>query len=336
MNTGPADIRSPHLDLEDLIAEVTGQAIDDRAREHLARCELCRAEANRWDLVAGGVRDLAAATSLPAQPTRPAPLTQAAQPVPAVPPARSRHSGPRGGFRPHALLAAGVAAALVLVAAIGYGASNFVHITFGTSGTGAGPVLTAVSGCAALEEASGTLEQVNGSSLVIKTASGQPVTVTTTASTFLAASGPLRSLITDGASVTVGGPSSGGTIGALFVSIGNPARDHPQVPSGIVVAKGTVSDASAAGFTVITSSGTRVPVTTSGQTAVNVPDVRPDQLPIGAAAFALGRVGRDGTLSARAVAVIQPVQPGGLHANVQVHVKDCSAASVHNAFAFGG
>src|SRR5262249_24415338 len=50
MNAGPADT---HLDLGDLIAEVTGQAIDDRAREPLALCGPCRAEAKRWDLVAG-------------------------------------------------------------------------------------------------------------------------------------------------------------------------------------------------------------------------------------------------------------------------------------------
>ena len=56
----------------------------------------------------------------------------------------------------------------------------------------------------------------------------------------------------------------------------------------------------------------------------------------GAAAFALGHAGRDGTLSARAVAVIQPIQQGSIHTNVQVHVKNCSAASVDNAFAFGG
>ncbi len=320
MNAGPADTRSPHLDLGDLIAEVTGQPVDDRAREHLARCEHCRAEANRWDAVAAGVRGLAAAAPQ------------------AAPPARPRHARLRvlPGPGRRTVLAVGVAAALVLAGVVGYGASRFVHISFGTAGTGAGPVLTAVSGCSALEEATGTLEQVNGSNLVIKTASGQPVTVTTTASTFLAMSGPLRSDITDGASVTVGGPSSDGTIGALFVSVGNPAQAHPQVPSGIVVVKGTVSNASAAGFTVVTSGGTLVPVTTSSDTAVNMPNARPDQLPIGASAFALGRAGRDGTLSARAVAVIQPVQQGNIHANVQVHVKNCSAASIDNAFAFGG
>ena len=320
MNTGPADTRSPHLDLEDLIAEVTGQPINDQAREHLARCEHCRAEAHRWDLVAGGVRGLAAAAPQAAQPARP----------------RHTRSPGLGGPRRRAVLAVGVAAALVLLAVVGYGASNYVHIKFGTSGTGPETVLTAVNGCAALEEASGMLEQVNGSSLVIKTVSGQPVTVATTASTFLAVSGPLLSYITDGAPVTVGGASSDGTIAAFFVTIGNLAQQHPQVPPGFAVAKGTVSDASASGFTVITSGGTLVPVTTSSDTMVNLRNVSPDQLPIGARAFALGHAGADGTLSARAVAVIQPLPQGSLHANVQVHVKNCSATSIDNAFAFGG
>jgi hypothetical protein len=73
MNAEPASSRSRHLDLADLTAEANGQAISDRAREHLAACEHCRAEANRWNLVAGGVRDLAAATPRVAQPARPRP-----------------------------------------------------------------------------------------------------------------------------------------------------------------------------------------------------------------------------------------------------------------------
>ena len=71
MNAGPADTRSPHLDLGDLVAKVTGQPVDERAREHLARCEHCQLEANRWNLVADGVRDLAAAAPETAQPARP-------------------------------------------------------------------------------------------------------------------------------------------------------------------------------------------------------------------------------------------------------------------------
>ena len=103
------------------------------------------------------------------------------------------------------MLAASAAAALILLGAAGYAATT--PLTRHAPGT----VLTAVGGCTGVELASGTLEQVNGSSLVIKTASGQPVTVTTTASTTVSVAGPLLSDITDGASVIVLGPSSGGT-----------------------------------------------------------------------------------------------------------------------------
>jgi len=338
MNAGPADT---HLDLGDLIAEVTGQAIDDRAREHLARCEHCRAEANRWDLVAGGVRGLAAATPETAQPARPGGL---------------RHTRPRGlagsrlaGSRRRAVLAASVAAALVLLAAVGYGASRFIHIRFGTPGNGAETVLTAVSGCAGLEQAAGRLEQVNGTSLVVKTASGQPVTVTTTASTFVSMSGALRSDITDGASVMVRGPRSGGTIEAVIVTVGPPfgAVSSP----GYVPVRGTVSDASPAGFTLVTSSGTRVPVTTSADTLVVVPHATLGQLRHGATIFALGHAGPDGTLSARAVAAVTQLPPGvppgvhalpGAHLHISVHMHvngpahGCSPSAIVAALALGG
>ena len=325
MNAGPAETRSPHLDLEDLIAEVTGQATGDRAREHLARCEPCRAEANRWKLVADGVRGLVADGVR---------VVAAATPE-AAPPARPRHAGRRvpAGPRRRTLLAS-AAAALVLLGGLGYEASHFVHITLNTSGTGAKTVLTAVSGCATLEQASGTLEQVNGSSLLIRTAGGQPVTVTTTASTFLAESGPLLSDITDGASVTVLGPSSGGTIAAL--SIWNPAQLSPHTAPGSVVVNGTVSDASTAGFTVITSGGTRVPVTTSSDTVVTVLNASLAQLPAGATAYAIGHAGPDGTLSAQAVTVIRQLPPGNPQLHVHVQVKNCSPASIDNALASGG
>ena len=61
MNADPTDTRYPHLDLGDLIAGAAGQPVGDRAREHLASCEHCQLEANRWNLVADGVRGLAAA-----------------------------------------------------------------------------------------------------------------------------------------------------------------------------------------------------------------------------------------------------------------------------------
>lgn len=313
-----ADTRSPHLDLADLIAPATGQALDDRAREHLASCEHCRVEANRWDLVAEGVRSLAAATPEAARPARP------------------RHAGPRllADPRRRARLMAAAAAALVLLGGAGYGAAALWGHAPGTTRTGTQTVLTVVTGCARLEQAVGTLEHVNGSSVVIRTAGGQQVTVTTTVATSVSASGALLSDIADGAPVTVEGPSSNGTIAADLVAVGGRASLAPL--PGLVVVQGTVSDASAAGFTVVTSAGTRVPVTTSGATAVTIFPARLGQLQAGVGTIAVGSAGPDGTLSA--LAVLQPPSwpPGALS---RVTVKDCSPASIEHvimALASGG
>jgi len=313
MNTDPADTHSPHLDLDDLLTEVSGQAIRNRAQEHLAICEHCRAESNRWNLVAGGVRGLAAATPEPARPAEP------------------WKTGPRvlPGPRRRSLLAASAAAALVLVGGASYGVSTALtgHAP-GTARTGTKTAaLTAVTGCAGLEQADGTLEQVNGTSLVIKTASGQPVTVTTTASTRASMFSAPLSDITDGASVIASGHSSNGTIEATDVSVGLPRIRSGQVqtPPGIVSAQGTVSDASAAGFTVVTSTGTQVPVTTSSDTHVHLFHASLSQLQAGASTIAVGHVEPDGTLAA--IAVLQP--PAGRHGSLVV--KSCSPASVDNA-----
>src|ERR1700733_7517192 len=149
MNADPTDTRSPHLDLEDLIAMAAGQPAGDRAREHLAGCEHCRREANRWNIVAGGVRGLAAAAPETAQPAGP------------------RRTGPRllaGPWRRAMVATGSVAAALVLLVGIGE-AAGVVHVSLfgaGTSGPGTETTLTAVTGCTQLEQADGTLEQVNG------------------------------------------------------------------------------------------------------------------------------------------------------------------------------
>jgi hypothetical protein len=315
MNTDRADT---HLDLEDLIAKAAGQPIADRAREHLATCEQCQLEANRWNLVADGVRDLAAAV-------RPAADS-------AGDPARPRRTGQRvlaGPWRRALLVAGSVAAAFVLLVGIG-AATGYVHIS--GSGHSTGTTLTAVTGCTQLEQTTGTLAQVHATSLVIRTASGQLVTVTTAPSTFVAMSGPQLGDISDGASVTVLGPSSNGTIAARSVSIGNPAQQHPHAP-GAVAAKGTVSDASTAGFTVITSAGTRVPVTTSSGTIVTVLDASLAQLQAGATVFALGQAGPDGTLSARAVVAVRQLPSG---ARVNVSYRSCSPSSIAEALALGG
>ncbi len=317
MNADPAGTRSPHLDLDDLIAEANGEVIGDAARAHLAGCQQCRLEASRWNLVAEGVRSLAAAVPESAVPeaASESAVPGAAPPVrPAVPahPQRAAWRGrPVPGGAP-CWLAGSAAAALVLFVGVGE-VSGLVHLRVGGSGTSAETVLTAVSGCTALEQASGTLERVNGSSLVVKTASGQPVTVTTTGSTRFSATGALRGAITDGASVTLSGPSFNGTIAAFSVIIADPAQQHPQPPPGMVVVKGTVSDASTAGFTVVTTNGTRVPVTTSGDTLVSVLNASLAQFPAGATIVAVGSAGPDGTLSARGVVAIlklpQPTSP---------------------------
>jgi len=204
-----------------------------------------------------------------------------------------------------------------------------VHVHFGNNGTETAlTAVTAVTGCTQLQQADGTLEQVNGSTLVIKTASGQPVTVTTTATTFVSMSGPLLSDITDGASVMVRGPRSGGTIKAAIVTVGQPfSAVNPQ---GFVPVLGTVSDAGTAGFTLVAPGGTRVPVTTSGGTLVVVPHARPGQLQPGATIFALGHAGASRTLSASAVAAISQL-PSGPRLGVSVKVKDCSPHSVEEA-----
>jgi hypothetical protein len=221
------------------------------------------------------------------------------------------------------LVAGSAAAALVLLVGVGT-VTGLVHVRLGGPSTEA--ALTAVTGCTQLEQADGTLEQVTGTSLVIKTASGQPVTVTTTASTFVSTSGPLLSDVTDGASVMVRGYGSGGTIAAAVITVGQPFS--AVNPAGFVPVQGTVSDASTAGFTLVTSGGTRVRVTTSSDTLVVVPHASLGQLRAGTSIFALGQAGPDGTLSARGVAAITQL-PSGPH--IGVSVKDCSRSSIVEA-----
>ena len=307
MNADPADTRHPHLDLGDLIAGAAGQPVGDRAREHLADCEHCQLEANRWNLVADGIRALAAAGPEAARP---------------FPPRRSRQRI-HVPWRRAMLVAGSAAAALVLLVGVGV-ATGLVHVSL--SGPSTQTALTAVTGCTQLRQADGTLKQVNGGSLVIQTASGRPVTVTTTASTFVSMSGALLSDITDGVPVQVRGYRSDGTIQAAIVTVGQPFS--AVNPPGFVPLQGTVSDASTAGFTLVTSSGTRVPVTTSGGTLVVVPHASLGQMQVGTPIFAVGNAGPNGTLSARAVAAVSQL-PSGAHASVSV--KDCSPGAIAEA-----
>jgi hypothetical protein len=308
MNANPV-----HLDLDDLIAEAAGQGIDDQAREHLAGCEHCQREARRWNLVASGIRDLAAEAAEPAGPAEPARR-----------PRTGRRRVLAGPWKPVLAAVGSVAAAFLVLVGIGVGA-GLVHVHLNGSGPGSQTSLTAVSGCARLQQTAGTLERVKGVDVVIRTASGHLVTVTTTATTRLAASGPLLADITDGVVVSVAGTGSGGTIAADLVVVG--AHASLTIP-GIATVRGTVADAGAAGFTVVTSAGTRVPVTTTGATAVTVMGAKLGQLRIGASTKALGYAGPDGTLSALVVA--QPSGwPPGAHSTISV--SNCSSTAINHA-----
>lgn len=304
MNRDAADTtRNPHLDLGDLIAMAADHPVSGQAQQHLTGCEDCQREANRWNLVAAGVRDLAAVAPETAQTGR-------------------RHVQGRP-WRRALLVVSSAAAALVLLIGVGE-LAGVVHVRLGGPGTETG--LTAVTGCSQIEQADGTLEQVTGSNLVIETATGQLVTVTTTPATFVSVSGALLSDIADGASVMVRGSTSGGVIEAAIVTVGQPFS--AVNPAGFVPVTGTASDASSAGFTLITSSGSQVPVATSSDTLVVIPGASLGQLEVGGAIFALGQAGASGTLSARAVASISQL-PAGEH--IGVSVRDCSPSSIEDA-----
>jgi hypothetical protein len=324
MNTDPANTHSPHLDLDEILAKIDGQAIGDRVREHLATCEYCRAEAKRWSLVAGGVRGLAAAAPESA------------------PPARPRHTGRQAlaGPRRRTIAAAGAAAALVLIGGASYGVSAALtgHAPgtprIGTKAT----ALATVSGCAGLEQANGTLKQVSGTSLALNTASGQRVTVTTTASTKVTVFHAPLSDITDGTSVIVLGHRSDGTIAAANVNVGFPrsarhtleqARPWTAVQGADVqgtAVQGTVADAGTAGFTVVTSAGSRVPVITTSATKVLILRASLSDLQNGGRTIAVGYVASDGTLSAAVV-----LQSLGKVFYGKLQVNGCSPASIDDA-----
>jgi hypothetical protein len=335
MNADSADTRFPHADLEDLVAEATGRPIGDRVREHLAGCEHCRLEANRWNLVADGVRCLAAAATETAQP------------------ARRRRMGrrPLAGPWRRAMLAAGcAAAALVLLVGIGE-VTGYVHVHLsgpGSARTSGRAGLITISGCPRIGQAAGTLERVNGSSLVMKTARGRQASVATTATTNVIVSGAPLSDITDGKHVLVAGAGSHETIAAGLVDVGG--RNSLAALPGIVQARGTVADARTAGFTVVTSAGTRVRVTTSGRTVVSVFSTNVDQVQVGATTIAFGYTRPHGGLSA--IAVFQPIRlfkppapPGAAHVSIHSSVRagpgrhNCSPASIDHvimALASGG
>ena len=240
--------------------------------------------------------------------------TRTAGPVP--------RRGPSGlGRRP--VLAVSGAAAVVALGGVVAALSGHAP---GSARADGGPALISITGCSALAQVNGTLERRSDGDLIISTADGT-VSVRTTTATRLAASRAPAGDITDGAPVVVAGRSFGGTIAAARVAVGGKAL--LAAPPGTVVTQGKVADAGHGGFTVVTSTGARVPVTTSSATSVTVLPASVDQLQAGVPTIALGHLGPAGALSA--VAVFQPpVTQPGTHASVTLG-DDCSPASVDRA-----
>jgi len=329
------NLGSTHLDIEDLIMEASGTPLTEEAEAHLAACPACRSDAERWATVARSVRRLAAAT--------PAPATW-------LPGDRSfgqlgthmssdqRHWRPTRIWRLPRRAYLGGAAAVLVVAAGAYGLAG----AFGGPGTppatSGGPRtvsagLTAVNGCPGLDATSGTLEQVNGPNLVIKTSDGQSVRVPTSASTKISreVSGSLDD-IHDGAQVVVETTEANGTTVAQSVGVGMASvigkLEQLPIPPVLPVkvggtglgpqlglASGTVADASAGGFTVVEPNGARVPVTTTSLTTVTLlTAANVSNLKTGEFTVAVGPSGTSSTLEAESVeqeAISPSVLPNG-------------------------
>jgi hypothetical protein len=312
----------PHLDLGELLAGVAGEPLGEQARDHLASCRDCRSETQRWGATADGTRLLVAATELPPW---------------QFPTATTSH---RPGRR---VLLTAAAAAAVLAAAGG--------TTWGLTSGGAVPAaaLTAVTGCPGLTATSGTLEQIDGTQLIVKTPGGQTVTVTTNSHTTVSTeiTGSLSD-ITDGMQVIVRGIPQGTTLAAQNVLAnmaqlpsdqGRPSGKIPEPPKagpGPGIAAGTVSDVHAGGFTVTRLAGGQVHVTTSAATVVDtLTPGRVGQLRTGVHLIAVGQPGPDGTLAA------STVEQGATLPSIEVPPSrsatgTCDPSAVASALALGG
>ncbi|HEX2316695.1 MAG TPA: hypothetical protein VHJ17_23320 [Thermomonospora sp.] len=205
---------SAHLTLEELTAHVNGTAVDAGRLAHLAGCPVCAAEARRWSAVREGTQSLVSA----AQPPPPDALLSG------TPSRRRRPVGRR------VLLTSVAAAALTGVA--GYAVS--LPGDGGTPGTRT--VLAAAltdTECPELKVASGTLRSVRGDGLVLRTARGTDVTVTTSTSTRITREvpGTARDVVR-GAHVAVGGTGADGAVRAERVVLMGHAVRVPAPPRG--------------------------------------------------------------------------------------------------------
>lgn len=269
---------------------------------------------------------------------------------------RSGHRHGRDRSRRRLLVIAAAAAGVLVIGGTSYGLtaglggsgpSAGTPDADGHAATGAG--LAAVSGCPGLEATSGTLERVNGTSLVLQTLGGAPVTVTVPASAKVTrqVTGSVSD-IADGTQVIVRGTGSAGTIAAQSISIAVvpklPGLPHPghrrgptrtfRGPAGTGgIAIGTVTGAGTGSFTVIMPGGLRVPVTTSGSTTVlTLASASLSQLQAGELIVAVGSAGPDALAAAtveQGTQLPQVVSPG--NGIARVPGLGCSPSAVATA-----
>jgi hypothetical protein len=174
--------------------------------------------------------------------------------------------------------------------------------------------LTAVTGCPGLAATSGTLEQIDGTQLVVQTWDGQTVTVTTSGSTTVRAEAAGSvSDITDGTSVIVHGTPQDTTLAAqnvlanLAQLLPHGGRRSGRIPPPHAVKQrpaiaGTASEVHAGGFTVTQQGGPPVHVTTSAATVVDTLVAASfGQLRTGVRVIAVGQSAPDGDLAASTV-----------------------------------
>jgi hypothetical protein len=238
------------------------------------------------------------------------------------------------GSRPRRVAVGAAAAVGLIIGGTSYGLASDLSAESPPPATHSARAagLAAVTGCSQLTATTGTLEQVNGSDLVLKTPDGQTVTVTTSPSTQISreVAGSLDD-VTDGAHVFVSGLDVGGTINARNILLGTSAQVKPlgpPQPPGLPapgnnqgsrpmsltpgLASGTVTDAHEGGFTVVLSDGTQVPVTTGTSTSVvKIASASLSQLQSGVFTVAVGNPGANGTLAATTVEQ-GSAGPGGL------------------------
>jgi hypothetical protein len=238
---------------------------------------------------------------------------------------------PRRLHQPHRAhrLVAVAAAALLLAGGAVYG----VTAGLGSSAThrpAATTALTTVAGCASFKVAIGRLETIRGTSLVLRTLSGQQQTVTTSRATDVNVVGAPLSDIANGQRAAVVGRRSRGEVAARVVNVGIPP--HATLPAGapLVAIAGTVTHAASGGFTLVTRAGAHIRVTTSNWTNVVLSGATLSQFRIGADILAIGHAGSAGTLAAGGVSQV-PHLPSQAHFRV-TQTNGCSTSAITTAY----